>query len=433
MGTKRDVAGRTKLAGEPDPWGRVHPLEHRLLGGARDREARDVAKDADAASRAAAAAAAHMRVRDAVDEARFQHAEAARYANRAVGIGQPDRADPVLPPLSEGPGGERGGERHRQEGERPRALVQKDRVLSRGPVVLGREIARQPCRVLNRHQGPLAALIVAEQRQRRQKHRDRKQQFLHARVERLEPEPEMDPEAAVNPNDQQQNCLQRAEQGREDPEIREYLRISLLEPKLAQSDAGADHVIGQQERNGEAKDELGRLESRPAESAPLVERPEAEAHMRQKRNVEDRRARQRLPDQLLDGEAALHCANRNVAERVIGEMQRHIDVKDEAGREPDLAKAGHCGSICAIAAQVIKRWEALVQSAPESSAHAAFDPVHRDRRAAEKDQLVARSGRPRLCLDRMGLLRFLRSNPSRPPGLRSACAHIAVSAAPLTA
>ena len=73
--------------------------------------------------------------------------------------------------------------------------------------------------------------------------------------------------------------------------------------------------------------------------------------MRQKRNVEDRRARQRLPDQLLDGEAALHCVNRNVAERVIGEMQRHIDVKDEAGRESDLAKAGHCGSICANAAK----------------------------------------------------------------------------------
>src|SRR5580693_9928645 len=211
-----------------------------------------------------------MCMRNAVDEARFQHAEAPRYANRAVGIGQLDRADAMLSPLSEGPGGERGGQRCGQESERPRTLVQKDRVLSRGPVVLGREIARQPCRVLNRHQGSLTALIVAEQRQRGQKHRDRKQRFLHARVERLEPEPEMDPEAAVDPNDQQQNCLQRAEQGGEGPEIREYLRISLLEPKLAERDASADHVIGQQEWDGEAKDELGRLESSPTESAPLV-------------------------------------------------------------------------------------------------------------------------------------------------------------------
>ena len=61
---------------------------------------------------AATAAAADMCMRDAVEEARFQDAEAARDANRAVGISQTDRADPMLSPLSEGPGGERGGERH---------------------------------------------------------------------------------------------------------------------------------------------------------------------------------------------------------------------------------------------------------------------------------------------------------------------------------
>jgi hypothetical protein len=129
----------------------MYSLEHRLLGRARDREAGDVAKDADTASRAAAAAAAHMRMRNAVYEARFQHAEAPRYANRAVGISQPDRADPVLPPVSEGPGGERGDECGSQEGERPRALVQKDRVLSRSSHVLGRRRARQPRSILNRH------------------------------------------------------------------------------------------------------------------------------------------------------------------------------------------------------------------------------------------------------------------------------------------
>ena len=40
-----------------------------------------------------------------------------------------------------------------------------------------------------------------------------------------------------------------AEQGREEPEIRKQLRIPLLEPELAEREAGADHVIGQQERN----------------------------------------------------------------------------------------------------------------------------------------------------------------------------------------
>ncbi len=140
----------------------------------------------------------------------------------------------------------------------------------------------------------------------------------------------MESEATVNPDDQQQNRLQRAKQGRVDPETQELLRIALLDPKLAHGDLSADHVIGQQEWDGEAENELGRLESSPAESAPLVKRPEAEAHMGQKRSVEDHGARRGLPDQPLDSEAALHCADRNVAERVIGEMQRHIDEKARA-------------------------------------------------------------------------------------------------------
>jgi hypothetical protein len=70
-----------------------------------------------------------------------QHAEAAGYANRAVRIGQPDRADAALSPLSEGPCGERSGERNSQEGERPRTLVQKDRVLSRRANMLGKQSA----------------------------------------------------------------------------------------------------------------------------------------------------------------------------------------------------------------------------------------------------------------------------------------------------
>ena len=71
----------------------------------------------------------------------------------------------------------------------------------------------------------------------------------------------MDAEAAVNPDDQQQHRLHRAEQGRVDPEINEFLRISLLKLELAERDAGADHVIGQQEWDREAEDKLGRLES----------------------------------------------------------------------------------------------------------------------------------------------------------------------------
>src|SRR5437764_578237 len=84
---KRDVVSRTKLAGEPDPWGSVHAFEHRLLGGARNGQALGLAEDADATRRAAPAAAAHMSMRNVVDEARFQDADATGDTNRAIGIG----------------------------------------------------------------------------------------------------------------------------------------------------------------------------------------------------------------------------------------------------------------------------------------------------------------------------------------------------------
>src|SRR5208283_2009241 len=92
-------------------------------------------------------------------------------------------------------------------------------------------------------------------------------------------------------------------------------------------------------------DELGRLQPSPPEMAALVKRPETEAHMGREGKVKDRRARRRLPNQLLDRKAALHRCDRNVAERVIGEMQRHIGIEDKTGREPDLTKAWHGGSL----------------------------------------------------------------------------------------
>ncbi len=88
----------------------------------------------------------------------------------------------------------------------------------------------------------------------------------------------MDAEAAVSPDNQQQNRLLRAEQRRADLKINELLRISLLKLKLAERDASSDHVVGQQERDRETDDKLGRLESSPTESASLVKRPEVKAH-----------------------------------------------------------------------------------------------------------------------------------------------------------
>ena len=109
----------------------------------------------------------------------------------------------MLPPLPEAPGGEGGGESRSQEDEGECAFLRKRRALGRSPDMFGRQVARPPCGILDRDQRALAALVIAKQRERGQKHRDRQQQRLHPGVERLEPEPEMESETAVNPHDQQ--------------------------------------------------------------------------------------------------------------------------------------------------------------------------------------------------------------------------------------
>ena len=210
--------------------------------------------------------------------------------------------------------------------------------------MFGRGDARQPCRVLSGLERALAALVIAEQRKRREEHGESQKQLFDPRIVWLEPQPEMQTEATVNPDDHHEDRLQRAGEGRVDPELQQLLRVSLLEPKLAERHARAGQMIGEEERNPKAKHELGRFEPGPAETASRIERPEAEAHVGEEREIEDRRAGRRLPDRLLNEKAAFQRFGRDVAERMIGEMQRHIGEENEAGREPDLAKAGHGGA-----------------------------------------------------------------------------------------
>ena len=248
-GHERDIACRAKLAGEPDPGSRVHPLEHDLLRGARGGELADVAKDADAAGGAAAASAAHMGMWDVVEKARLQHAQSARDADGAAGIGQFDRAAATLTPPAEASGQDRGGERRGERRERAGAIVQEDSVLRRGSDAVGGHVAAPATRDLE----PTAASA-----RRPDNSRAARAQAEARRSKEAAPLPTDRTASAAaknglqgsrNPDDQQENCLQHSEKWRADPEFQQLLRIALLEPEHAERNAGADHMIGQQERN----------------------------------------------------------------------------------------------------------------------------------------------------------------------------------------
>ena len=93
-------------------------VEHRLLILARRRQVADIAEHPDAAGGAAPASGADMRERDAVEEARLQHAQAPLRPDRPVGKGQADRTDPALPPAADAAGKQDAGQRPGQENHR---------------------------------------------------------------------------------------------------------------------------------------------------------------------------------------------------------------------------------------------------------------------------------------------------------------------------
>ena len=111
--------------------------------------------------------------------------------------------------------------------------------------------------------------------------------FLHPRIEGLQREPEMDPDAAVNPDHQQQDRLQEPG-GRRGAELVELLRVALVGAEQAQGDPRAEHVVGEQERDVRPRTSCVASRRRPAELPPLVERPEAEAHVGQRARRRER-------------------------------------------------------------------------------------------------------------------------------------------------
>jgi uncharacterized protein (UPF0548 family) len=123
-----------------------------------------------------------MRVRNAVAQARLEHAQAPRHADDAIGIGEPDRADALLA-ISPKHSRERHGGQHRSnDRERVLAVAEKSGVLGCGPDTLGRHVVRLPERVLGQLPCALAALVIAEQCECRQKDRNRKESLPDAGI-----------------------------------------------------------------------------------------------------------------------------------------------------------------------------------------------------------------------------------------------------------
>ena len=118
--------------------------------------------------------------------------------------------------------------RHREYDEKPGAIAHERCVLFRGADVIWHEVQSLPSRVVDREQNGLTALVVAEQRESRQKHCEGQEDPFYRRIKRLQPKPEVNPEAAMDPNDEQKDSLQHPRGRRAHPKFEEFFSIALL-------------------------------------------------------------------------------------------------------------------------------------------------------------------------------------------------------------
>ena len=184
-----------------------------------------------------------------------------------------------------------------------------------------------------------SALIEAEHGQRRNQHRCREQKRRRALVERLHPQPEIKPDAAVDPGHQQDREHQPHLVRPHDPVREKHLRIELLVPEQGLAEPHAGNMGDDQRGNAEAEHELQRLDRLPAKLPALVKRPDAETGMDQRGGVEHDRDREKLPEQHVAVDAVGQRLHRDIAERMVEEMADQIGEQHQPADEADLPDA----------------------------------------------------------------------------------------------
>ena len=184
-----------------------------------------------------------------------------------------------------------------------------------------------------------SALIEAEHGERRNQHRRGEQERRGALVERPHPQPEIQPDAAMDPGDRHDREHHPDPVWRPDPVQEQHLRIEpfMSEQRLAEPDA--DDMADDQHRHAEAEHELQRLDRLPAELPAFVQRPDAECGMHHARGVEQDRDREELPEQEVPIDPGRERLQRDVAQRMVEEMADQIGEQHHAAGKADLPQA----------------------------------------------------------------------------------------------
>ncbi len=183
-------------------------------------------------------------------------------------------------------------------------------------------------------------MVQTGHRQRRHHHRDGEQERRRPFEERLQPQPEIKPDAGVRPRHRQQDELHRDHVRPRHPIGKQWQLV--MRRAAAENQSGQAHgaeMTGEQKRNAQAQDELGDFGRGVAEMPALIERPQAERHMRDRRGIERGVDDRDAPPPDVEVPPPIHGREGNIAERVIEEMREDVGEHHQAAGDAHLPHA----------------------------------------------------------------------------------------------
>jgi hypothetical protein len=178
----------------------------------------------------------------------------------------------------------------------------------------------------------------AEQRHRRQQHGDDEQERRYPAVKGLNPQPQMQPDAAMQPGDDEHRELLDAGDLRiTNPVKKKRMSVDRVNVEIAVGKAQAEDMLQHQRRYQQSEREPQCLDPTHPQTAADVERPEGEREVDREGAVECDGADRAAPDPFLHDGAAFHRLPRDVAQAVIEKMQEHIRKHHQAAGQPKPA------------------------------------------------------------------------------------------------
>ena len=144
----------------------------------------------------------------------------------------------------------------------------------------------------------------------------------------------------MGPGDGKQNKLHADHVRAVDPVSEQHSRIVRWVASIQQAAQSHDpKMTGDQQRNAQAKYQLGNFDCRVAKMPALIERPKPQGKMggcdRVKRKIDDRNS----PPPDVETEPRFHGVVREIAQRMIEEMRKNVGEHHEAAGKPHLANA----------------------------------------------------------------------------------------------